>query len=76
MIKWFVIVGVVEKSRVPMMSLVWDILNLKCDLMFKTGCGGTIILVGLVFRREVQVGEKGGLGDIDMVEHTQAEQAE
>lgn len=27
----FVIVGVLEKSRVPMMNLVWYNLNLKCD---------------------------------------------
>lgn len=40
------------------------------------GVGGTIILVGLVLRREIQAGEKDGLGDIDMVKHTQAEQAE
>lgn len=34
------------------------------------------MLVGLVLRRELWAGEKKGLGDIDMVEHSQVEQAE
>lgn len=36
----------------------------------------TFVLVGLVLRREIWAGEKKGLGDIDMVEPSQVEQAE
>lgn len=44
--------------------------------MFKTGCRGNNYTCWSDTKRGIQAEEKDGLSDIDMVEHTQAEQTE